>query len=135
MNARTRLRAGLGFLAVTQFGVAAWALAFPRSFFAIPVVNMGMAYNEHLMLDYGALTLATVVVLGAAAVRMERSLTLVALVVYLVWAVAHFLIHVRLLHHLSPTQATYLMLALGAAIAIAVALLVLVRPATRRPVP
>ncbi len=59
--------------------VGTWALFFPARFFSLEMVGMGMAYNEHLMRDYGAMTLASAVVLGLATVQMGRTLTVVAL--------------------------------------------------------
>ncbi|GAA1196770.1 hypothetical protein GCM10009675_09930 [Prauserella alba] len=119
------LRGGLGFLLATQLVIGCWALLFPRAFFAIPWVGMRMDYNEHLMLDYGALSLALSVVLIAAVVVTTRSLVQIALTSYLVFAVAHVVIHARLLHHLTQAEATSLMIALGAAVAIPAGLLVL----------
>src|SRR4029450_446520 len=99
----TRLvRAGIGFLAASQLVVGAWALFFPARFFSLDVVGMGMAYNEHLMRDYGAMTLASAVVLGAATMRMGRTLPVVALAMYLTWAVPHCLVHLTMLGHLPP---------------------------------
>ncbi|GAA3219912.1 hypothetical protein [Nonomuraea helvata] len=63
-RALRRLRAGLAFLTVTQFGVGCWALLWPRSFFDVPFVGMRMPYNAHLMMDYGAMSLATTMMLG-----------------------------------------------------------------------
>ena len=86
---------------------------------------MGMAYNEHLMRDYGAMTLASAVVLGAATIHMGQWITRTALVMYLTWAVPHFFVHLTMLDHLAPSTATLLMVALGLAIALPAALLVL----------
>ncbi|WP_327150286.1 hypothetical protein [Nocardia sp. NBC_01329] len=119
------LRAGLGFLTATQLGVGVWALFFPASFFALEVVGMGMAYNEHLMRDYGAMTLASFVVLGAATIRMSPWLTRTALVMYSVWAVPHFLIHVAMVGHLAPRTAAILLALLGLAVLLSAGLLVL----------
>jgi hypothetical protein len=69
------VRAGIGFLAASQTVVGVWALFFPVNFFSLEIVGMGMAYNEHLMRDYGAMTLASAVVLGVATVHMGRMLT------------------------------------------------------------
>jgi hypothetical protein len=124
---RRGLRAGLGFLAATQILVGVWALFFPARFFALEVVGMGMAYNEHLMRDYGAMTLASAVVLGAATIHMGQWITRTALVMYLTWAVPHFLVHLSMLDHLAPSTATVLMLALGLAIALPATLLTLTR--------
>nr|ARU08060.1 hypothetical protein [uncultured bacterium] len=122
---RRWLRAGLGFLTVTQAVVGLWALFLPARFFALEVVGMGMAYNKHLMLDYGAMTLASAVVLGAATIHMGQWLTLAALIMYLTWAIPHFFVHLTMLDHLTPTTGTLLMVALGLAIALPAALLTL----------
>lgn len=123
MTARAWLRSGLAFLAAVQAAVGCWALLLPQSFFALPVVGMGMADNEHLMRDYGAMSLASAVVLGAAAWSLATVLVRAALLMYLVWSVPHFLIHVRLLGHLTPGQGTWLLVLLGAAVALPAALL------------
>ncbi|WP_331766526.1 hypothetical protein [Embleya sp. NBC_00896] len=130
-NTRVRawLRAGLAFLTAVQFGVGCWALLFPRSFFDVQWVGMGMAYNAHLMMDYGAMSLATSVVLGVGVVTMRRTIVRTALAVYLVFAGPHFVIHVRLLHHLSPTQGRLLLSMLAGAIVIPTVLLFLSRHA------
>ncbi|MEV6135905.1 hypothetical protein AB0L63_07545 [Nocardia sp. NPDC051990] len=119
------LRAGLGFLTASQLVVGVWALFFPGSFFALEVVGMGMAYNEHLMRDYGAMTLASSVVLGAATIGMSPWLTRTALVMYSVWAVPHFLIHVAMVGHLAPLTAAILLVMLGLAVLLPTGLLVL----------
>ena len=49
--------------------------------------------NEHLVRDLGAANLALAVLLGLAAVVLERRLVRVALVVWLVYATPHFLYH------------------------------------------
>ncbi|MFE6913203.1 hypothetical protein [Streptomyces rubiginosohelvolus] len=129
MSARGQLRAGLAFLAAAQFIVGGWALLSPRSFFDIPWVGMRMPYNAHLMMDYGAMSLATSVVLCVGAVTMRRTMIRTALTVYLVFALPHLLIHVRLLHHLTPGQRVPLLTALTAAVAIPLVLLALTRRA------
>ena len=126
---RRGLRAGLGFLTATQIVVGVWALFLPARFFALGVVGMGMAYNVHLMRDYGAMTLASAVVLGAATIHMGQWITRTALVMYLTWAVSHFFVHLTMLDmmldHLGPSTVTLLMVALGLAIALPAVLLVL----------
>jgi len=118
------LRAGVAFLAAAQLIVGVWALVFPVSFFALDVVGMGMAYNEHLMRDYGAMTLSSSVVLGAATVRLYPWLIRTALIMYLVWAVPHLLIHVTMAGHLAPRTAAVLLVCLGLAVVLPAALLV-----------
>lgn len=123
MSARTWLRAGLAFLAVAQFAVGAWALLLPRSFFDIPWVGMRMPYNAHLMMDYGAMSLATSVVLGVSFFIVRRSMARTALAVYLVFAAPHLVIHLQLLHHLTPGERVPLLAALTAAVVIPLVLL------------
>nr|WP_199836348.1 hypothetical protein [Streptomyces sp. NRRL F-4489] len=132
MTARTWLRAGLAFLAAAQFTVGGWALLLPRSFFAIPWVGMHMAYNAHLMRDYGAMSLATSVALGVGAVRLRRSAARTALAVYLAFAAPHLVIHLQLMHHLAPADRVPLLTALTAAVAIPLALLPLTGRLDRR---
>ncbi|MGW6705084.1 hypothetical protein ACWGDE_09350 [Streptomyces sp. NPDC054956] len=134
-SSRTRgwLRAGQVFLAVTQFGVGCWALLFPYSFFAIPWVGMGMAYNVHLMTDYGAMSLATSVALGAGALTMQRAVISTGLVVYLVFAAPHLVIHIGLVHHLAPGHRVPLLTALTLAAVIPTALLGLAARLGRAP--
>ncbi|MDX1887708.1 hypothetical protein [Mycolicibacterium sp. 120270] len=124
------LCAGLALLTTTQVVVGIWALLLPERFFSLAVVGMGMAYNEHLMRDYGAMTLASAVVLGAAAIRMDRCIVRTALVMYLVWAVPHFFIHVTMLDHLPAATGVLLLILLGAAIVIPAVLLVIAKPVT-----
>jgi len=123
MSARTWLRAGLAFLAVAQFAVGVWALLFPRSFFDIPWVGMRMPYNAHLMMDYGAMSLATSVVLAVSFFTVRRSMARTALAVYLVFAVPHLVIHIQLLHHLTPAERVPLLAGLTAAVLIPLVLL------------
>ncbi|MEU4231239.1 hypothetical protein AB0F17_43685 [Nonomuraea sp. NPDC026600] len=118
MSARTWLRGGLAFLGAAQFGVGCWALLLPASFFAIPWVGMRMPYNVHLVMDYGAMSLATSVALGVSAFIVRRSMVRTALAVYLTFAVPHLAIHLRLLHHLTPGERVPLVVGLSAAVAI-----------------
>ncbi|MFD1541605.1 hypothetical protein [Nonomuraea guangzhouensis] len=118
MSTRTWLRAGLVFLGAVQFGVGCWALLLPRSFFAIPWVGMRMPYNAHLMMDYGAMSLATSVALGVSVFIVRRSMVRTALAVYLMFAVPHLAIHLRLLHHLTPGERVPLLVALSVAVMI-----------------
>ena len=123
MSARVWLRTGLAFLAAVQFAVGNWALWSPRSFFDIPWVGMRMPYNAHLMMDYGAMSLATSVVLGVSFFAARRSLARTALAVYLTFAAPHLVIHLRLLHHLTPGERMPLVIALTAAVVLPLVLL------------
>ncbi|MEU4766231.1 hypothetical protein AB0H12_23540 [Actinosynnema sp. NPDC023794] len=125
MRTEKLLRAGIAFLTATQFGVGCWALFLPRSFFDVPWVGMHMPYNAHLMMDYGAMSLATSVVLGVAVLTTERLVVRTALVTYLMFAVPHLVIHLRLSHHLAPADRARLLIALTTAVLIPLALLLL----------
>jgi hypothetical protein len=93
------IRGGLLTLAVAQGPIGLWALVAPKSFYEdFPLGRGGWVstlgpYSEHMTIDYGALTLALVTVLVAAAVTLERRLVMVAAAAYLVWSVPHFVYH------------------------------------------
>jgi AhpD family alkylhydroperoxidase len=93
------MRVVLGGLGLVQLVDGLWALLAPRSFYDdFPAPRGGWvsalpAYNEHLMRDVGALFLATGVLMVWAAIVLERRLTFVALVVWLLWATPHFVFH------------------------------------------
>ena len=92
-------RYGLVALAVGQASTGLWALVAPRSFYDnFPAGRGGWVsslgpYNEHMTIDYGALSLAIVSVLVVAAIALERRLILAAAGAYLVWSVPHFVYH------------------------------------------
>lgn len=100
MSARGRwLKSGLAILAAIQALVGAWAYLFPRLFYDhAPTVRLGTfgpPFNEHFVSDTGGLYLATAVLLGAAALYMERHLVGTALAAYLVFSVSHAVFHLR----------------------------------------
>lgn len=93
------VRAGLALLALVQGALAVWALLAPRAFYDdFPgggrawVSPLG-PYDEHLVRDVGALSLALTVVLVAALVSLDRRLVLVAGLAYLAWSVPHLAFH------------------------------------------
>jgi len=75
------------------------------------------------MTDIGGLGLALAVVLGVAALRMERSLVQAALAGYLVYSVSHLAFHATHLQRLPATDAALLLTALVLPPAFALALL------------
>ncbi|HEV7652913.1 MAG TPA: hypothetical protein VGP26_32555 [Actinophytocola sp.] len=125
------MRAGLALLAAVQAVVGGWILLAPRSFFANPWVHLHLPYNEHLLLDYGAMNLAMAVLLVFALRR--PALVVPALWVYLVHAVLHLAIHVRFAGHLPAGQSAVLLTALGALVVVPVVLLLLARRRPRTP--
>lgn len=133
MTGRRRpwLRAGLLFFAVAQAVVGTWALALPRAFvdnFPAPGhhwVALLPPYNEHLVFDYGALTLSMAVTLAVAGLSMDRLLVRTALASALVFAVPHFVFHVFHLAGFPPAEAVAQMVTLTVTLALAIGLLVL----------
>ena len=91
-------RAILGILGVIQLTDGLYALFAPRSFYEDFPAGRGWvealpAYNEHLTRDVGSLFIATAVILGAAAIRLERRLVTIALLSFLAFALPHFVYH------------------------------------------
>ena len=91
-------RAVLGGLGAIQLVNGLWALFNPTSFYGSFPLGRGWvealpAYNEHLMRDFGGLTLATALVLLVAAVTLERRLVLTAICAYLLFALPHMVWH------------------------------------------
>ncbi|HVE69566.1 MAG TPA: carboxymuconolactone decarboxylase family protein [Solirubrobacteraceae bacterium] len=95
----TAFRLVLWPLAAVQLIDGVWALFFPRSFYDdFPAGRGGWVaalpeYSEHLVRDVGALFLATALLLAVAAVRLERRLVTLTLVVWLLWALPHAVWH------------------------------------------
>jgi len=120
-------------LASITLATGAWQYFAPRSFYTdVPTVAADPPFNQHLMTDVGGLGLALAVVLGAAAVTMERLLIRVALAAYLVYSVSHLLFHVTHLSGLSAGGTAFVVTGLTLLPAFALALLILatrVRPA------
>lgn len=138
------IRAGLIFLAVTQGAAGLVQLFAPKFFYddfptaATPWVSLLPPYNEHLMRDVGALTLAYVLVLAAAAIWPEPKLVRVALAANLVFTVPHFVFHATHLDHYPTGSAIAQTALLAVAVLLPAALLVLsarrpARPSAPRP--
>lgn len=132
------IRAGLIFLAVTQGAAGLVQLFAPKFFYddfpnsATPWVSLLPPYNEHLMRDVGALTLAYVLVLATAAIWPEPKLVRVALAANLVFTVPHFVFHATHLDHYPTGSAIGQTVALGLGVLIPAALLLVgMRPAER----
>ncbi len=99
------MRGGFVFLSLPALVVGAWALFLPRSFYGdFPLPGRGWIsalepYNGHLLADVGAMYLALGVLLAVTAVSLARELVRTSLVVWLVFAVPHFVFHAATLHH------------------------------------
>ncbi|GAA0408468.1 hypothetical protein Acor_71740 [Acrocarpospora corrugata] len=113
-----------------HFVLGVWPLLLARSFYdSFPLpghswVALLPPYNEHLLRDFGGLNLAMVVVVGAAAVFMERRIVLTALVADIVAGVPHMIFHVLHLQHFPPVDAISQSIALAVVTAIPIILLV-----------
>jgi hypothetical protein len=96
---RQILRGGLLLLTISPAIVAAWGLAAPRSFFdnfpgaGRHWVSALPPYNEHLLRDYAGANLGFLVLLGFAAVVLERRLVQGALAAYAAAGVPHLAYH------------------------------------------
>ncbi len=113
------MRLGLWFLALSAALPGVWALLGPRSFFdtfpgfGFAWVELLPPYNEHLVRDVGAFYTAFAFMLGVAALRMDRRLSITTLVGWLVFAVPHLLFHLTHLDGYETTDAWGQTFALG----------------------
>ncbi|MGH3615282.1 MAG: hypothetical protein ACRDRK_22340 [Pseudonocardia sp.] len=111
MTVRGVLRIGLCILAATSALVGVWALPAPRAFYdGFPSTGHAWVallppYNEHLVRDVGAFSLALTVMLGAAVVWPERRLVRISLVATGVFAVPHAVFHATHLAGFPPVDA------------------------------
>ena len=133
------VRCGLMLLAAAQGTVGGWALLAPRAFFdGFPAAGHAWVallppYNEHLVRDVGALSLALTVVLGAAALTVELRLVRVALAAFLVYAAPHTAFHGVHLEGFGVVDGTLQMIGFALQLGIAVGLLTLTTgPSMRR---
>lgn len=126
------LRVGLVILAVSALVVGVWALFAPHWFYddfpggGRHWVSALPPYNEHLVRDVGELNLALAVLLTWAAVTINRTLVLAALVAYLVNTVPHFIFHIFNLEDLSTSDQIGQTASLAIAVALPLALLAFV---------
>lgn len=140
MNERDRIERHRGWIAAVllvlgapQAAIGLWALLVPHSFYAnfgvggrAWVATLG-AYDEHLVRDVGTLFLGLGVLLIVAAVRGQRSLSVVAAVVWLIYALPHTLWHFFNLGPYDAGDAIANVITLGWQVAGGVLLLVLLR--------
>jgi hypothetical protein len=133
MNTRSWLRAGVVFLAITQLVTGAMQLFAPRFFYdnvptsVHPWVSLIPPYNEHLMRDVGAATMAYTVALAIAAVTMDRLMVRTALVANLIFTVPHFIFHAFHLQEFSTGDAIGQTISLGVGVLLPAACLALTR--------
>ena len=96
---RLAVRVGLAVLAATQVIIGGWALVAPAGFYGgFPSAGHAWVallppYNEHLVRDVGALSLALAVILVGAAIWPQRLLVRLAILAFAVYAVPHTIFH------------------------------------------
>jgi hypothetical protein len=125
---RLEFRAVLYGLGGIQLLNGVWITISPTSFYEDFPLGRGWvealpAYNEHLMRDVGALFMATGVLLIVAGYFLERRLTLISLVVWLLFAVPHTVYHLLNLAPYSTGDAVGNVVALAATVLLPVYLL------------
>lgn len=138
MSARAALRVGLLLLVVLQSAAGIWGLLTPRSFYENAWwVALLPPYNEHLVSDVGAFNLAMAVLIGAAAVVLERRMVVVAMATYLTSTVPHLVFHSTHLEGFPATAAVAqtATLAVTVVLPLVLALLALRTGAPARPGP
>ena len=120
----------VGLLAVTQAAIGVWALVAPGSFYGrFPAAGHAWVallppFNEHLVRDVGALSLALAVVLVVAA-GSGRSLPIrTAAAAFAVYAVPHTIFHAQHLQGFSAADATAQMVGFGLQLALVATALV-----------
>lgn len=129
------MRAGLILLALPSAVIAVWGLIAPHSFYGtFPGVGRHWVsalppYNEHLLRDFAAASLAMVVFLVGAAIILERRLIQVSLVAFLAYSIPHFAYHVTTVDHYSRGDNLGSLGGFVITMALAAALLVLARQA------
>jgi alkylhydroperoxidase family enzyme len=124
-------------LAVPQALIGLWALLAPRSFYDdFPAGSDGWVnplgpFDQHLVSDVGALFVGLGVLLGFGAWSLRRTMVVAAGVVWLIYAVPHFIWHVFNLEPYGTADAVANTAALAWTVVGGVLVLVL---ASRRPV-
>mgnify|MGYP000076513716 FL=1 len=95
---RVQFRAGLYGLGGIQLLNGIWITISPTSFYEDFPLGRGWvealpAYNEHLLRDVGGLFMATGLLLIVAGVWLERRVTALALITYLLFSIPHTIYH------------------------------------------
>jgi hypothetical protein len=107
---RVAVRLGLAALAVSQLIIGVWALFAPAGFYGgFPSTRHAWVallppYNEHLVRDVGALSLAWSVMLVGAAIWPRRLLVRLAVLAFAAYAVPHTIFHAEHLASARPMR-------------------------------
>ena len=131
------LRAGLVLLALPSAVIAGWGLIAPRAFYdSFPGagrhwVSALPPYNEHLLRDFAAASLAITVFLVGAAIVLERRTIQIALIAFLAYSVPHFAYHLTTTDHYSTGDNLASLGGFAVEVILALALLFLTREIVR----
>jgi hypothetical protein len=124
-------RIGMVSLIFPQAITGAWAFFAPQSFYdsfpgfgRVWIAPIG-DYNEHFIADLGIMFLVLCGLLGVAAFYLERRLVRIALSLWLVFAVPHFISHIQLSSVFSTADNLGSVGTLGIAVVVPIVLLVL----------
>ena len=135
---RFEARAALVQLAVIQGALGIYALFFPGSFFEDFPFGLGWVdalppFNEHLTRDVGGLFLATAIMMGAAAIRLERRWVVISLLAFLAFSLPHTIWHTFNLDPYSTGNAIAHIVTLAATVLLPLGVLGLVARESRAP--
>ncbi len=137
-RAERRVRAGLWLMAVSTAVPGIWALIFPRAFFddfpgfGFSWVRMLPPYNQHLTTDVGGFYLAFGVMFVVCAIKMDRRLSSVVIVGWLVFALPHLIFHLAHLSELGSNDKVWQSVLLVSLVLLPAAMLVWARRSERR---
>lgn len=132
-RARTPVRIGLWYLALSSAYVAVWILVAPQSFYdSFPTgpgewVSALPPFNEHLERDFGAAGLGLAVLAGLAAVWMEPRLVLATGIVFLFASIPHLAYHLTTTESYSTSDNVQSLLGLTLPVVISIGLLAVAR--------
>jgi hypothetical protein len=128
---KRELRAGLVVLAAPLVAAGGWALFAPHYWYdtfpgaGVHWVSPLGPYDEHLVRDFGALYLAFGLLLGFAAIPLDRLLVRAALCTSLVVAVPHFIFHLANTEPFSTQNNVANLILLAGAVVLPVLMLVM----------
>lgn len=108
---KASVRVILGFFAAVEGFIGVWASLAPFSFYEQgPVPGLGWVrlfppYNEHLVRDFGGMSLAFAAVFVVAAIKPTPVLVRTATGAFFLFSVPHTIFHTIHLEHFTPSDA------------------------------
>ncbi len=127
------LRAGMLLLVIPQVIAGAWAFFAPRSWYdsfpgfgRVWVAPIG-PFNEHFVSEVGNALLVMSLLVVIAAVYLERRLVRIALTLWLLFSIPHFISHLRLTSLFDAVDNAGNLAGLGIAVVLPIVLLLMTR--------